>query len=115
MLVYCRGHLHYPPRNMPNGQLHSGVCIRDVPRIPFLHDHGRLLRLLRRIDWRVLRVHVWHHMFSNPDLVPRSLRRASHRRDRESSERFVPSLAALPDYGWMLRCLPYGHKLSHGL
>ena len=71
MLVHCRGHLHYPPRNMPNGQLHSGVSIRVVPRIPFLQDHGRLLRLLLGIGWTVLRVHVWRHMLGYPDLVPR--------------------------------------------
>jgi hypothetical protein len=46
----------------------------------------------------VLRVHVWQYMLEHPDLVPRSLRPASHRRDRESSERFMPGLAALPDY-----------------
>ena len=107
MLVHCNRHLHYPPRNMPNGQLHSGVCIRDVPCDPFLHDHGRLLRLLHRIGWPVLRVHVWHDMLELPDLVSRSLRTDSPRRDRESPERFVPALAALPDYAMMLRCLPY--------
>ena len=53
------------------GQLHSVTSIRDVPCDPFLQDHGRLLRLLLGIEWTVLRVHVWHHMFSNPDLVPR--------------------------------------------
>ena len=97
MLVHCNRHHHYPPRNMPNGQLHSNVSIRDVPRFPFLHDHRRLLRLLLGIGWPVLRVHVWLHMLEHPDLVPRSLRPASLRRDRESSDRFVPSLAALPD------------------
>jgi hypothetical protein len=56
---------------MPNGQLHSGVSIRVVPRIPFLQDHGRLLRLLLGIEWTVLRVHVWHDMLGHPDLVPR--------------------------------------------
>jgi len=71
MLVHCNRHLHYPPRNMPNCQLHSGVNIRDVPRIPFLHDHGRLLRLLHRIGWTVLRVHVWHDMFGHAPNVPR--------------------------------------------
>ena len=62
------------PNNMP-GQLHSGASIRDVPRIPFLQDHDRLLRLLLGSGWTVLRVHVWlalsGHMFEHPDLVPR--------------------------------------------
>ena len=57
------------------GQLHSGASIRDVPRIPFLQDHDRLLRLLHRSEQRVLRVHVWlahsGHMLEHPDLVPR--------------------------------------------
>jgi len=53
------------------GQLHSVTSIRDVPCDPFLQDHGRLLRLLRRIEWTVLRVHVWHDMLEHPDLVPR--------------------------------------------
>jgi hypothetical protein len=88
-------------------QLHSGASIRAVPCDPFLQDRGELLRFLRRIDWPVLRVHVWRDMFEHPDLVPRSLRSDSLRRDRESPERFVPSLAALPDYDRMLRCLPY--------
>ena len=70
MLVHCNRH-HYPPRDMPNGQLHSGVSIRVMPRIPFLQDHGRLLRLLLGIEWTVLRVHVWHDMLGHPDLVPR--------------------------------------------
>jgi hypothetical protein len=70
MLVHCNRH-HYPPRDMPNGQLHSDVNIRDVPCDPFLHDHGRLLRLLHGIGWPVLRVHVWHDMLEHPDLVPR--------------------------------------------
>jgi len=55
--------------NMP-GQLHFGPSIPFVPRIPFLQDHGRLLRLLLRIGWPVLRVHIWHDMFEHPDLVP---------------------------------------------
>ena len=71
MLVHCNRHLHYPPRNMPNGQLHSDVSIRDVPRIPFLQDRRRLLRLLLGIEWLVLRVHVWHNMHEHPDPVPR--------------------------------------------
>ena len=85
-----------PAPNMPD-QPHSGASIRDVPCDPFLQERGKLLRLLLRIEWPVLRVHVWHHMLEHPDLVPRSLRPASLRRDRESSDRFVPSLAALPD------------------
>jgi hypothetical protein len=53
------------------GQLHSGACIRVVPCDPFVHDPGRLLRLLLGIEWTVLRVHVWHDMHEHPDLVPR--------------------------------------------
>jgi hypothetical protein len=53
------------------GQLHFGACIRKVPCDPFLQDHDRLLRLLLRIEWTVLRVHVWRHMLGHPDLVPR--------------------------------------------
>ena len=53
------------------GQLHSVTSIRVVPCDPFLQDRGELLRLLRRIDWPVLRVHVWHDMLGHPDLVPR--------------------------------------------
>ena len=97
------------------GQIHSGASIRVVPCDPFLQDRGKLLRLLLRIGWPVLRVHVWHHMLEHPDLVPRSLRPASLRRDRESSDWFVPGLAALPDYGWMLRCLPYVLRHCDGL
>ena len=55
--------------NMP-GQLHSGASIR-VPCDPFLHDHGRLLRLLLGIEWTVPRVHVWHDMLEHPNLLPR--------------------------------------------
>ena len=97
------------------GQLHFGASIRVVPCGAFLQDHGRLLRLLLGIEWTVLRVHVWQYMLEHPDLVPRSLRPASLRRDRESSARFVPGLAALPDYDRMLRCLPYDLRHSHGL
>ena len=35
--------------NMP-GQLHSAASIRDVPRIPFLQDHVKLLRRLHGIE-----------------------------------------------------------------
>ena len=101
---YWRSNLHcVTPASLaspaPNmlGQLNSGASIRVVPCDPFLQDRGKLLRLLLRIGWPVLRVHVWHHMLEHPDLVPRSLRPASLRRDRESSERFMPGLAALPD------------------
>ena len=114
MLVHCNRHLHYPPRNML-GQLYSGASLRVVPCDPFLQDRGKLLRLLLRIGWPVLRVHVWHHMLEPPDLVPRSLRPASLRRDRESSDWFVPGLAALPDYDRMLRCLPYVLRHCDGL
>ena len=51
------------------GQLHSGI--RVVPCDPFVHDHGRLLRLLLGIEWKLLRVHVWLDMLGKPDLVLR--------------------------------------------
>jgi hypothetical protein len=53
------------------GQLHSGASIRVVPCDPFLQGLRELLRLLLRIEWTVLRVHVWHDMLGHPDLVPR--------------------------------------------
>ena len=58
---------------IPNmlGQLHSGASIRVVPCDPFLQGLRELLRLLLRIEWTVLRVHVWHDMLGHPDLVPR--------------------------------------------
>jgi hypothetical protein len=53
------------------GQLNSVTSIRVVPCDPFLQDRGQLLWLLRRIEWTVLRVHVWHDMLEHPNLVPR--------------------------------------------
>ena len=73
---YWRSNLHcVTPASLaspaPNmlGQLYSGASIRVVPCDPFLQDRGKLLRLLLRIGWPVLRVHVWHHMLEHPDLV----------------------------------------------
>ena len=53
------------------GQLHFGASIRVVPRIPFLQDHGELLRLLLIGFRTVLGVHVWHDMLEYPNPVPR--------------------------------------------